>query len=161
MAHIEIVPGTRAQVMQVAHDLRAIDRLELEITGEATGRGPVAAVLHGWDISTYRRVFMADGEPIVVYGVAPSPFGDGDGCPWMVATDAITRVPRSFLKASRSEIEAMRVGWRDLRNATHKDNTVSLQWLRWLGFRISDEPLGPGGVLRMFSMPGLPGDGGV
>lgn len=161
MADIQIIEGSLAHVMQVAHNLRDIDRLELEITGEATGRGPVAAVLHGWSISTYKRVFMADGEPIVVYGVAPSPFGDGDGCPWMVATDSITLVPRAFLKASRSEIERMRMGWRDLRNATHKDNTVSLQWLRWLGFRISDEPLGPGGVLRMFSMPGLPGDGGV
>lgn len=155
-AHITISTGCMADVMQVADGLRDIDRLELELTRPYTGRTPAQAVAHGWGISTYRRVFMADGEPIVVYGVAPSPFGDGDGCPWMVATDAIKRVPRAFLKASRSEIEAMRLGWRDLRNATHKDNVISLQWLRWLGFRISDEPVGPGGAMRMFSMPGLP-----
>lgn len=155
-ARITISPGCMADVMQVADALREIDRHELELTGAYTGRSPVESVVHGWRISTYKRVFMADGEPIVVYGVAPSPFEDGDGCPWMVATNAITRVPRSFLKASRSEIEAMRAGWRELRNATHKDNVISLQWLQWLGFRVSDEPVGPGGVMRMFSMPGLP-----
>lgn len=160
MAVITIEPGCMADVMQIAHGLRQIDRHELEITGGVTGRGPVEAVAHGWRVSTYRRVFKADGEPIVVYGVAPSGFNDGDGAPWMVATDAITRVPRSFLKASISEVQAMRRGWVELRNATHMDNVVSLQWLRWLGFRVSNEPLGPGGVLRMFSMPGLPGEGG-
>lgn len=153
MAKIEIVPGTLAQVHQIIDNLREIDRIELTISSS----DPAAAVLNGWAQSSYRRIFTADGAPIVVYGVVPCPFLEGGGSPWMVATPEIDSVPREFLVASRREIEAMRAGFTDLRNATHKDNATSLNWLRWLGFRISTEPVGPGGVLRMFSMPGLPG----
>jgi hypothetical protein len=155
MAHIEIVPGTLAQVHQIIDGLREADRIELSLMGG----DPAEKIVQGWNMSNYRRIFTADGEPIVVYGVVPSLFDDGDGVPWMVATDAITKVSRKFLKASASEIERMRMGYGELRNATHKDNTVSIQWLQWLGFRIGTEPVGPGGALRMFSMPGLPGEG--
>lgn len=152
MPRIEISPGTLAQVHQIADNLREIDRVELSLCGD-----PMARVLHGWGISTYRGIFVADDEPVVVYGVCPSPFDDGEGVPWMVATPEIERVPKSFLMASRMEVQRMRAGYSELRNATHKDNTTSIQWLTWLGFRVSDEAVGPGGVLRMFSMPGLPG----
>lgn len=152
MARIEITAGTLAHVHQIIDGLREIDKLELSLLGE-----PRERVLVGWGMSTYRGILLADDEPIVVYGVAPSPFNDGDGCPWMVATNAIERVPRQFLHASTVEIERMRMGFNELRNATHRDNHMSIRWLKWLGFRVSDEPVGPGGALRMFSMPGLPG----
>lgn len=153
MPHIEISHGTLAQVHQVIDNLRQADVAELNITSG----NPARAVLKGWEISNYRRVFLANDEPIVVYGVAPSPFDDDDGVPWMVATPEIDRVPRAFLQACRVEIDRMRSGYVELRNATHKDNVTAIQWLRWLGFRVSDQAVGPGGALRMFSMPGLPG----
>lgn len=154
MARIQIVPGTLAQVHQVIDELREIDRTELTITSG----NPGAAILAGWAQSTYRRVALVDGSPAIVYGVAPTPLlADGSAAPWMVATPAIQQVSREFLLASVGELQAMRKGYADLRNATHKDNTISINWLRWLGFRVSDEPVGPGGVLRLFSMLGLPG----
>lgn len=153
MARIQIVAGSLPLVQQVADHLRPIDGVELSLTGG----DPVERVLDSWERSHYRRVFTADGEPIVVYGVGQSPFAADEGVPWMVATPAIEAVPREFLLASRSEIDRMRAGYAELRNATHQDNHTSIRWLRWLGFRISDQPVGPGGVLRLFSMPGLPG----
>lgn len=152
MARIEIVAGTLAHVHQILDNLRPADVVELTVSSQ----DPAAAVLEGWHQSNYRRVFVVDGEPVVVYGVCPSPFADDEGVPWMVATPAIESVPRGFLLASRSEIDRMRAGYAELRNATHQDNHTSIRWLRWLGFRISDQPVGPGGVMRMFSMAGLP-----
>ena len=157
MAKIDIAPGNLAQVHQIIDSLRQIDVIELSVMGG----DPAQKVLEGWSMSSYRGVFTADGEPVCVFGVVPSPFGDGDGVPWMVSTDTITKVPKAFLLASSGVVERMRTGFRDLRNATHKDNEVAINWLRWLGFRVSDEPVGPGGVLRMFSMPGLPAQGAV
>jgi hypothetical protein len=153
MARIEIVPGSLAQVHQIIDELREIDRIELTITSG----NPGAAILAGWEQSAYRRVVLVDESPAAVYGVVPTPLlADGSAAPWMVATPAIEQVSREFLLSCPKEIEAMRQGFTDLRNATHKDNTTSINWLRWLGFRVSDEPVGPGGVLRMFSMLGLP-----
>ena len=105
MAHIEIIPGTLAQVHQIIDGLREADRIELSLMGG----DPAEKIVQGWNMSNYRRIFTADGEPIVVYGVVPSLFDDGDGVPWMVATDAITNVSRKFLKASASEIERLTV----------------------------------------------------
>lgn len=149
---VDIVPGTDADVFEVLADLRPIDMLELSLTSA----DPVGSIARGWKASSYRGVFRVDGRPVVVFGVAPCAIQAGDGNPWMVATPEIVKVPRQFLQASRHVVDNMRRGFVELRNATHKDNTVSLSWLRWLGFRVSDEPVGPGGVFRIFSMPGDP-----
>lgn len=153
MMHIEIAPGTLAQVHQIIDNLREADRIELAVTSPDAA----AAVLEGWHLSNYRRIFVADGEPIVVYGVCRAAHDADEGVPWMVATPQIERVPREFLAASKREIERMRSGFSELRNVTHRDNAVSQKWLQWLGFRIGTQPVGPGGQLLMFSMPGLPG----
>lgn len=155
MNEIEIVPGSLAQVHQVLDELREIDRIEISVTAP-DWRGEI---LEGWRRSAYRRAFLASGEPVGIYGVCDDQHQHGCGVPWMVATPAIEKVSREFLVKSSGEIERMRAGYTELRNATHMDNLISIKWLRWLGFRISDQPIGPGGVLRFFSMPGLP-DGG-
>lgn len=147
---VDIVPGTDAEMLEVLADLRPIDLLELSLTSA----DPVGSIAQGWRASTYRGVFRVDGRPVVVFGVAPCAIQAGDGNPWMVATPEIIKVPRQFLQASRQVVGNMQRGFVELRNATHKDNAVSLAWLRWLGFRVSDEPVGPGGVFRIFSMPG-------
>lgn len=149
---VDIVPGTDADVFEVLADLRPIDMLEVSLTCA----DPVDALVRGWKASTYRGVFRVDDRPVVVFGVTPCTIQQGDGSPWMVATPEIVKVPRQFLQASRHVVDNMRRGFVELRNATHKDNKVSLSWLRWLGFRVSDEPVGPGGVFRIFSMPGNP-----
>jgi len=149
---VDIVPGTDAEMFEVLADLRQIDMLELSLTSA----DPVGSIVRGWKASNYRGVFRVDGCPVVVFGVTPCAIQAGDGNPWMVATPEIVKVPRQFLQASRHVVDNMRRGFVELRNATHKDNTVSLSWLRWLGFRVSDEPVGPGGVFLIFSMPGSP-----
>jgi len=152
MEQIEIVPGSLAQVHQVIDELREIDRIEVSVTAPDWRQ----EILDGWIRSKYRRVFLCNGSPAGIYGVCDDPLLCGVGVPWMVATPEIERVGREFLLKSVAEIDRMRAGYVELRNATHKDNEISIKWLRWLGFRVSDAPIGPGGVLRFFSMPGLP-----
>lgn len=148
MGRIEIVPGTLAQVHQIMDELREIDRIEISVTAPDWR----AAILESWYRATYRRVFLAQGEPVGVYGVCDDVHHADVGVPWMVATPRIEDVSREFLVKSVGEIERMRAGYAELRNATHQDNEISIKWLSWLGFRVSADPVGPGGVLRMFSM---------
>lgn len=155
MRDIEIVPGTLAHVHQVMDELREIDRIEISVTAPDWR----VAILESWTRATYRRAFLCFGQPVGIYGVCDDPRDPDIGVPWMVATPLIEKVSREFLVKSVGEVQRMRVGYTELRNATHMDNEISIKWLSWLGFRVSDLPVGPGGVLRMFSMSGLPAEG--
>lgn len=148
----QIITGTERDLFDVLADLRPIDWLEVSLTAS----DPVESLVRGWRRSSFRGIGVIDGLPVVAFGVVPSDVQPGDGSPWMVATPRITEISRQFLRESRHVVEAMRCGYTDLRNATHHENTISLAWLAWLGFRINPEPVGPGGLFRMFSMPGKP-----
>ena len=92
---------------------------------------------------------LVDGVPAVIWGVRESI--EGFGSPWLLATDAITKIKKTFLVKCRPDIERMQQQFDCLFNYVHIHNTVAQQWLAWLGFNIYLNPCGKNGEFYLFT----------
>ena len=116
-------------------NMRQADRRELFI---AHGYGTKQAMD---DIRRYpANCCVIDGEPAILFGCAD--YGTY-GVPWMLATNDIRKIPITFIRKSVPIVR----GWVDiygyLTNFVHNENTLSLRWLKALGFKIEGElPIG-------------------
>ncbi|MDT3669525.1 MAG: hypothetical protein ROZ37_04220 [Aromatoleum sp.] len=150
--HIEIHPVTAEDVEFVATHLREADRLELSLSRPAIA--PPDTVREAAAISESCRVLRAGDEAVVIFGVVAARADPilHYGVPWMVASDRIAEIRKGFIEASRIEVEAMHARFPVLYNRVHRDNKVSMRWLRWLGFTIETTPTGPDNQFLNFSM---------
>ena len=91
---------------------------------------PVEAAV-AFSIAHSEKGFTAllDGIPCAVFGV-------NNGIIWLVATDEITTHPVAFFRHSRRIFNNLKEGYSLLENYVHVSNTLSIRWLRWLGFSI-------------------------
>ncbi|MCT4536299.1 hypothetical protein [Halodesulfovibrio sp.] len=89
-----------------------------------------------------------DDAVAAVFGVAPSPYVEGEGQPWMLGSDVITAVPRAFVQCPLEIIPQMQKLFPVLRNMVDARNTKSIRWLERMGFCITQEtvPHGPFGM---------------
>lgn len=138
MSAIEIIDALPEHAEYVAAHLREADIIELHAS---TPRAPAAAVRESYRWADWTKVVLVDGVPAVLYGVSPTTVYDV-GSPWMLATDAIQKIQRYFIRGSRTEVERMKREYKMLFNRVHRDNTVSINWLRWLGFTVDTVPDG-------------------
>lgn len=69
-----------------------------------------------------------------MFGVVPVSAITGDGLVWLIGTDDIEAHTRAFLMASRAEVALLLEAYSRLFNLIDADNTVSIRWLKWLGF---------------------------
>lgn len=128
--HLEIVAGK----------MRADDVREIWAAGKRT---PLSSLKMSFYLSKYRKTIMLDGEPVGLFGVVPQSALGGTGVPWMLGTDAITKISRKFLRGCKVYVPEMISQFERLENYVDARNTVSIQWLKWLGFVIMEpEPYG-------------------
>lgn len=104
----------------------------------ALGVTPEKCLRLGLKLSTNAVTIFLHGEPAGIVGVID--YGDYR-LPWAVFTTAIDRHPLPFLRGCKA--------WMDrvdgfLLNYVDARNTMTIRWLKWLGFTI-DEPI-PYGV---------------
>lgn len=65
------------------------------------------------------------------------------GVPWMLASDDLKRIRKSFLKECRAYVQEMSQGFQILTNSAWSQNDVHVQWLKWLGFKFfKAKPMG-------------------
>ncbi|OJF92062.1 hypothetical protein AX761_21725 [Rhizobium sp. 58] len=146
---IEIIPAQASHIRSIAERMRQADRDEVFA---ASGRSPVGALLFSFKKSSIAWTAVVDGRPEVMFGVGDLNILAGVGAPWLLGTDAVERNYVAFLRGS--------VEWRDqllrrystLRNFVDERNRVSIRWLRWLGFVISDPIVLQGHAFRLFEM---------
>ena len=84
--------------------------------------------------------------PLAIGGVCPVETEYGEvGVIWMLGTDLLDREVRYpmqrrlFARATRLVVEEFARSWPVLTNMTHAENTKSLRWLKWLGFKLGKE----------------------
>lgn len=149
----EIRFATAEDIPAIAARMRAADRNEIEASH---GHTPEQALTSSLQHSTAAWTGLIDGEPVCMFGVGPISILAGRGAPWMLGTDQIERWPRTFLRRCRPCVEAMLAVYPYLENYVDDRNEKSKQWLRWLGFRVSAEPvtLRNGAVFRHFEKQG-------
>lgn len=148
MTKIIVREATKEDVDYIADHLREADVIELRA---AQYTDPAAAVRTGWGWSDWTNAVLVDDAPAILYGVAPTG-KRGQGSPWMLATDGIHAIQRKFLIGSRGEVDRMRARYSVLINQVHRGNTLSIKWLKWLGFTLYPEPAGPNGQFFTFSL---------
>lgn len=104
----------------------------------ATGKDMFSSLYEGFLISTYCRTIVSDcHDPIGMFGVAPSYLNPQTGMVWLLSSDQLFSIRKSFLKQCRLYIDQMLKIYPCLINYVDCRNTQTLRWLRWCGFKIN------------------------
>jgi hypothetical protein len=97
----------------------------------------------------------ADGEPVALFGVNAM-LGEPDrGIVWMIATDKFAESGVAGAVLSRQVVGQMRARFAVLSNWVHAEHRRAIRWLKWLGFHVKPEPVGPNGAFLEFEIEGV------
>lgn len=108
------------------------------VVGEAVS---AEAVLHAAiGAPKWTEVALLDGAPLAIFGLSVWP--DGTGCPWLFATDLITRVRRrDFMYYTRHVMAQMCADAPAMANYVAANHHAAHRWLKWAGFTIDPKPV--------------------
>ncbi len=127
----EVLTG---DVEHVAVNCREADRVELRL---AYGKSPLEVLRESVELSGYARTGTVDDVPVCMFGVVT--VSPGVGRPWLIGTDAIDGLAMTFLRRNLAEVERMHEEHELLTNWVHENNTLAVNWLKWLGFKMLPE----------------------
>lgn len=145
MSVIKFEKPTLEMVEYIAANMRDADRAEVWASNKKT---PFESLMQGWELSHLVTVVTVNDVPCVMIGLVKRDLLSGHGVPWLLGTNGALKHRRQFLKLSPPVIQQMLSICPMLYNYVHVKNTVSIEWLRWLGFTICDpEPYGVCGEL--------------
>lgn len=139
----QIVPSQMAHVYQLAARMRDEDRKEIE----ATGLPVIHAVRDSFKCSTLRCTAFVGPDIAAMWGLGGAFLSDV-GQPWLLTTPAAERVPFSYLREGRVQVQAMLTRRRYLENYVPASYARACRFLVLLGFTLEQPaPYGPKGVL--------------
>jgi len=125
--------------------MREDDRLEIQAASSET---PAAAILQGLKISNYLSVASVDDDVLAIFGLVKTDILTGKGVPWALGTDHVVKHYREFAKQSKIVVNQMLEICPRLENYCWAGSSLSINWLKWLGFRFDDSiPMGANGEL--------------
>ncbi len=140
-----MVPATLAHAREMARfGLREADRIEVL---RSHGHSEEKALRSSLRRSRYALTALVDDAPVAMFGVAPSGLISTSGVIWLLATDESEKHWMRFGKISRDAVEFFRTQFSVIENFVDAENTISINWLRWLGFTLAPEPV-PFGVAQ-------------
>jgi hypothetical protein len=134
---IEILPATEYHIREVSNMVRSADKEEL---WAATMHTPEQAIRAGVENSDEALVGLVDGTPVCIWGVVNDSLIGPVGTPWMIATTALDKHAKAFLRRCRREAMKSFSQYALLENYVHVKNTRAIEWLKWLGFFVNNEP---------------------
>lgn len=125
---IELVPAKLTHVGPIAHNMRAIDRLE----AKAMGRTPKDALRIGLRTSLSSFTALEDGKPIAMLGVVPASLLSGTALIWMLGTDRVFRHGRGLLTIAPPVLAEWLTTFSVMENLVAVCNHVAIRLLtRW------------------------------
>lgn len=147
---LTITELTDAAIAELADQLHDADAAEMRAAGmeDIAGMLRDARASGAMTVAAYwrDRLFCA-------YGVTPN--SDGSGVPWMLSTHYLDDVPPVIVtRMGQSAVAEMQKHFTVLTNWIHSDHPTAVDFVRWLGFKVHDEPVGPAGMFRVFTMEG-------
>ncbi len=141
---VELCAPTQADIEELAAGLRAQDRAELGACGHSDHLAAIASSVRA---SAWAFAVRVDGDLAAIMGVSRhgtlmAPIG----IPWMLGTDLVSQHRRTLATLAPEYIRRMLREFPVLTNIVHAKNTVSVHWLRRVGFTLHEsQPLGPHG----------------
>ncbi len=138
-----------ADIYALATCLRDQDRMEMT----CLGLEPRTILRASFRNSILRRAYFVDGELAAVSGLGGELMAD-IGAPWLMTTQAVARVPVSFVKIAREAVAEMLCHRIRLENVVAASYVGACRLLEVLGFTLeAPQPLGPNSVpFRKFWM---------
>ena len=129
-----IVDALPSDAIELASQLRPIDKLEVE----ATGNTPEKSLTNSFNLPKSKVYSGVDSDRKVVFmcGVSQCPNNPKNGVIWMLTSELAKEHKRSILILSKPTIEDLSEGFNNVYNLIHKDNKNSIRWLEWCGFEV-------------------------
>ena len=141
-----VIPATPEHILNLLEQgLRDQDVAELD----AIGLTPWRALIQSYQAS-FPDVFtiLADGHPCAMFGVTE---GEGKGIPWMLGTELMLKIPRDLMVQGRYWVDYLNLLYPFLENHVAVSNTVSVAWLKRMGFEFHEEVLIKDTLFRRFT----------
>lgn len=142
MAKIELRQPTVDDLKYITRHMRAADRAECI----ASGQDPFTAIAISAAMSTHCVAAIVDDVPACAFGIVPVSIIGGQGCIWLLGTDAVEKHRRALLRGMHGYIPQMLRAYPHVFNRVHARNETAVKWLRRVGFTLHPaEPHGPYG----------------
>jgi hypothetical protein len=145
----EVAPATAADTDELELRLRESDRQELIAALGHEQADEIGSIIRTrLEVPRCATWAMRYGDTLLcLFGVGPAINRRGEGCIWLLGTDAIKKHRRPFLAACQEWLPEMLRRYRVLFNYVDHRNRAALRWARWLGFKVAPpEPMGPLGL---------------
>ena len=126
----------------VRKGLRKADSVEARRAGATSDADAVADSFH---LSTDRYAVLVDDECIAMFGVHPISLLAPVGMVWMLTSPEVETYWLRFSRMSKIIAEKLFRRWEYLFNWVDAEHQESIDWLKWVGFDVSDVrvPYGP------------------
>lgn len=130
--------ATLEPVVSLMHRIRDIDEVECL---KGSGQDVNTSLLEGFETSQESYVAFVDNDPFMIFGVREHDLLSNIGTIWMLSTDRINDFALTirFLRNCKKYIDAFLNNYVSLQNYVYSKNTVSINWLKWLGFTVYEE----------------------
>lgn len=134
-------PSREGDAEVLAPRLREIDVRECWAVG---GADPLTCLRNGYALSVEPMTIIGDdGSIIGMFGAAPT--HPGEASVWLLVSDELSnrRYASQFLRQSRQWLDHMQAKFTTMFNFVDAENTQTLRWLRFAGFKTTATvPLG-------------------
>lgn len=145
-AEIKFVEPDEGMILDIAMDMRQQD---IDEVWASSHRTPVESLIKGWDESKFSTIVTVDGSPVVMLGLVVRDILSGVGVPWLLGTNKSLNYKREFITQVPRVVDEMLNICPMLYNYVHVKNTISIRWLRKIGFTF-DEPIQHGPDNELF-----------
>jgi hypothetical protein len=139
-----LTPTKPEDALLLAPNMRRADQEEIWASSMAKPLASLAAAIRASSIS---RTGWADGSIVCIFGIAPRTMISDHGIVWMLGSNLLPDHSFRFLRECKEGLVDISAGFSIIENWCDARNTVTLRWLRWLGFTIEDAQ--PYGVYRL------------
>lgn len=133
MGEIVIRAPRPEDCVELAGRLRLQDQAELTASGHTDF---VRVLRYSVSSSSLCAAAEVDGRVHALFGASPLSLIGGIGAPWFLGSDAVLTHRRVLQRLAPGYISEMLQAFPHLINRVHADNTVSVRWLRRLGFTV-------------------------
>ena len=147
MVNYEIKESEFWHISQLCGTLRYDDLAEIT----CFGMRPFATIKACYKTSHLRRSVFVEGQLAAMWGLA-GVILSGRGEPWLLTSKAIEKIPVSFVREGREEINEMLTMCHRLEGITTEAYPRAHRFLRALGFTLSDPFLLKGVLVRKYTM---------
>lgn len=136
MAKFELVPATEAHARDLAAHFSPQSVRDCEVLQKDPGRLCVD------NLRTSVCVFagLIDGRCFCLFGVTPDFHGAASGQPWLLTSADLPHGKIALARGSRQYLPYLRQRFTWLHGWVYEHNSVSIKWLRWLGYTLAAEP---------------------